>query len=181
MGPMALRSCFAVLLALSCSSQPPPHSSDDADQPASELAEGSSSESGDTPKADEAPAAASSEPASTADLQAILQLVIDDEALQPYLHLELPDRHPLRVSGEALPSGIELRKGEKPAQIVDAAAAEDKKKAVLVFTEIQVQGDRATIAYRYDIEKVRGSATVTKSDGNWTLHKSRVTARDLAP
>jgi hypothetical protein len=178
---MALRSCFAVLLALSCSSPPPANSSDDADQPSTELAADSSQEASDTPQADEAPAPSSSEPASTADLQAILQLVIDDEALQPYLHLELPERHPLRISGEALPTGLELRKGEKPAQIVDAAASDDKKKPVLVFTEIQVQGDKATIAYRYDVEKLRGSATVVKADGAWTLHKSRVTARDLAP
>jgi hypothetical protein len=176
---MALKSCFAVLLALSCGSPPPPNSSAEAEEPASEPAAEASAEASDTPKADEAPA--SSEPASTADLQAILQLVIDDEALQPYLHLELPERHPLRISGDALPTGIELNKGNKPAQVVDAAAAGDKKKPVLVFTEIQVQGDKATIAYRYDIEKVRGSATVVKSDGAWALHKSRVTARDLDP
>lgn len=177
---MLSRSCIAVLLTLSCGS-PPPNSADDVSTPASNFAASdSSAEPSDTPGGDES-ARPSTEAVSTADLEAILQLVIDDEALQPYLRLELPERHPLRISGDALPSGIALTKANKPAQVVDAADAGDKKKPTLVFTDIQVQGDRATVAYRYDIEKVRGSATVVKSDGAWALTKSRVTARELAP
>src|SRR5690348_17343490 len=38
------------------------------------------------------------EPAAADDVQAVLQLVIDDEALQPFLHLEQPGRFPLRIA-----------------------------------------------------------------------------------
>ena len=119
--------------------------------------------------------------ATDADLKTILQLVLDDDALQPYLHLEEPERMPLKVHGDMLPQGLELTMARKPVQYVDATVAEDKKKAVLVFTEIEVKGDKANIAFRYDIEKVKGSATVVKSEGRWTLDKSRISTRDYTP
>jgi hypothetical protein len=175
---------LAVLLSLACGSTPPAQSPDETDEspPETEAADMGGGDEAATAGEDEAPSESGSKgasTASTADLQAILQLVIDDDALTPYLHLELPERFPLRISGDVLPSGIELTKGTKPAQIVDAAAAADKKKPVLVFTEIDFSGNKATIAYRYDIEKVRGTATVVKSDGAWTLKSSRVTTREV--
>jgi len=113
-------------------------------------------------------------PASKEDVQAVLQLVIDDEELTPYLHLERSDRFPIRIAGE-LPPDLALTKATQPVQIVDAAEA--KGKPVIVFTEISVQGESASVRYRYDVEGVRGSATLSKRDGRWVLARSRVTAR----
>jgi len=175
------------LLLVACGSSKPAESADDAATD-SQADFADTEAAADTPGASESgePAAESEPPgapvaASDADLKTILQLVLDDDALQPYLHLEEPERMPLKVHGEMLPSGLELMMARKPVQYVDAGVAGDKKKAVLVFTEIEVRGDRANIAYRYDIEKVRGSATVIKSDGTWTLHKSRISERDYQP
>lgn len=175
---------FALLLA--CGSPPAPNSADDAEAEAGGESEaagepdmGGGEESAET-SPDDQPSSGPVQ-ASEADLAKILQLVLDDEALQPYLHLEEPERMPLKVHGEMLPTGLELTMARKPVQYVDASVASDPKKPVLVFTEIAVQGDRATIAYRYDVEKVRGSATVVKADGTWTLHKSRISERDYKP
>ena len=177
---------FGCLLLVACGSSKPADSADDAADSQADVAE--TEGAADMATADESSEpAAEAEPqsapvaASDADLKTILQLVLDDDALQPYLHLEEPDRMPLKVHGEMLPSGLELTMARKPVQYVDATVAEDKKKAVLVFTAIEVQGDKANIAYRYDVEKVRGSATVVKSDGAWTLHKSRISERDYQP
>jgi hypothetical protein len=104
----------------------------------------------------------------------VLQLVIEDQELTPFLHLEQPDRFPLRVAGN-LPPGLELTKATKPVEIVDAA--EGKKKPVIVFTEIEVSPARATVRYRYDVEGVKGSCTLEKRDGHWVLAKSRITER----
>lgn len=112
-------------------------------------------------------------PASSADMQTIIQLVIDDEALQPYLHLDKPDRFPFRVGGSALPQGLELTKATKPVVYVADPAGD--KKPVLVFTEITVDGDEASVRYRYDVEKVRGASALKKRDGHWVLTRSRVT------
>jgi hypothetical protein len=113
--------------------------------------------------------------ASVADVQAVLQLVLDDEALTPYLHLELPERFPLRVSTRNLPKGIELVKATKPVELVDDPGAD--KKPLLVFMEVDVKKDSANVRYRYDIEGIRGACTLERRDGNWTLKKSRVTER----
>lgn len=111
--------------------------------------------------------------ATPADMQEILQLVINDEALDPYLHLEEPGRFPLQISGGDIPSGIELLKNTKPVKVVPAP--DSKEAAVLVFTSIDASSTLARIKYRYDVEGVRGSATVKKLEGRWQLSNSRVT------
>jgi hypothetical protein len=148
------------------------------EQPESSAEPGAANEGASEGSAAEKPSATKGV-AAEGDAQAALQAVIDDDALTPYLKLEEPGRFPLRISGDVLPPGLQLTKASKPVLIVDATEASDKKKAVLVFTEFEIKGDRASAAYRYDIEKVRGSATVKKEYGNWTVVKSRVTERDV--
>ena len=110
--------------------------------------------------------------ASPADMQEILQLVINDEALDPYLHLEEPGRFPMQISGGDIPSGIELVKNTQPVKVVPEP--ESKEAPVLVFTSIEATSTVARIKYRYDVEGVRGSATVKKLEGRWQLSNSRV-------
>lgn len=123
----------------------------------------------------EATPAAESGEANTdaAQVQEVLQLVLDDEALNPYLHLEQPDRFPLRVATRNLPPGIELVKATKPVLLVDKP--DEDKKPLLVFTEVDVKKDTASVRYRYDVEGIRGACTLERRDGRWVLKKSRVT------
>jgi hypothetical protein len=106
------------------------------------------------------------------EIQAVLQLVLDDEALEPYLRLGEPGRFPLRIAGE-IPGGLDLVKATKPVQIVEGP--KDKKDAVLVFTEVKLSGKKASVRYRYDVEGLRASATLEKVEGRWTLKRSRLT------
>jgi hypothetical protein len=101
-----------------------------------------------------------------------LQLVVDDPELDTHLHLGTAGRFPLQLSGERLPSGLKLVKATEPVKIVDAPKS--KKDAVLVITEIDVQGDKATVRYRYDIENIRATVTLAKSGGHWELKNSRL-------
>ncbi len=112
---------------------------------------------------------------SEGDLTAILQLVVDDPELDAYLHLGSPGRFPLRISGEKLPSGLKLLKATEPVKLVPLPTS--KKDAVLVFTEIDVQGARATVRYRYDIEGVRGTVSLAKTPHGWELKNSRLVER----
>jgi hypothetical protein len=116
--------------------------------------------------------AAASAPASEQDVVAILQLVVDDPELDRYLHLGEPGRFPLQLSGERLPTGLKLIKATEPVKIVDGPKS--KKDAVLVITEIDVQGERATVRYRYDIESIRGNVTLAKTAHGWELKNSRL-------
>ncbi len=122
---------------------------------------------------DEAPTSSEGGGAATPeDMKEILQLVINDEALDPYLHLEEPGRFPLQISGSDLPSGIELVKNTQPVKVVPEP--DSKQAPVLVFTSIDATSSVARIKYRYDVEGVRGSATVKKLEGRWQLSNSRV-------
>jgi hypothetical protein len=109
---------------------------------------------------------------STDDATAVLELVVNDPELDPYLKLGEPGRFPLKMSGSALPAGLKLVKSTEPVQIV--AAPKDKKDAVLVVTEIEISGDKASVRYRYDIEGIRGSANLTKGQYGWELKNSRI-------
>jgi hypothetical protein len=112
-------------------------------------------------------------PASAEDLKTVLQLVLDDETLDPFLHLDQPGRFPLAVSGSNLPEG--LTKSSKPVKVVSGGGS--KKDPVLVFTEIDVKGKHATVRYRYDIEGIHGSAVLDKREHGWELTRSKVIER----
>lgn len=109
---------------------------------------------------------------SSNDQQAILQLVIDDPELDPFLKLGEPGRFPLKLSGSAVPQGLELMKSTKPVEFV--AAPKDKKDPVLVVTSFEVEGKSATVSYRYDVEGIRGTAYLKKGELGWELARSRV-------
>jgi hypothetical protein len=164
-----------IALAVACggptapaaSPEAPVEATDDAKAPAPE-AEAPTDKS-DAP-ASEKPAAGA--PASEQDVAVILQLVVDDPELDRYLHLGEPGRFPLQLSGERLPSGLKLIKATEPVKIVDGPKS--KKDAVLVVTEIDVQGERATVRYRYDVESIRGNVTLAKTPHGWELKNSRL-------
>jgi len=136
----------------------------------------SASESGESaaPSSEKEKPASSGESKDTAasvdDVRTVLQLVIDDDSLDPFLHLDQPGRFPLAVSGPNLPDG--LTKSTKPVKIVEGTGS--KKEPVLAFTKIEVEGKHATVQYRYDIEGVRGSATLDKKEHGWELTRSKV-------
>jgi len=109
---------------------------------------------------------------SSNDQQAILQLVIDDTELEPFLKLGEPSRFPLKMSGSSIPQGIELTKSTKP--VVFVPAPKDKTDPVLVVTSIEVEGKAATVSYRYDVEGIRGTAYLKKGEQGWELSRSRV-------
>jgi hypothetical protein len=115
---------------------------------------------------------AASAPASDADLNAILQLVVDDPELDTHLHLGQAGRFPLQIAGERLPRELKLVKGNEPVKLVDSPKS--KKDPVLVFTEIEVQGDKATVRYRYDVEGIRATVTLARGGHGWELKNSRL-------
>jgi hypothetical protein len=171
--PIALLPLISSL-ALACGGPSEPAASPEAPaENAAAAPEGADdAANADDAAAGDKPAAAASGPASEDDVNAILQLVVDDPELDKVLHMEEPGRFPLQVAGDKLPSSIKVVKATKPVSVV--GAPKSKKDAVLVFTEIDVQGDKATVRYRYDIEGVRGTVTLAKSPHGWELKSSRV-------
>ena len=110
-------------------------------------------------------------PEASAEIPLVLQVVLDDPELEPYLHLDKPERFPVKVSGPGIASGIALSKGGKRVEVVLSCSDNEP---VVVFTKIDVSADKASVAYRYDVENLRGSCSLAKRDGVWQLTRSRL-------
>jgi hypothetical protein len=129
---------------------------------------------GDTAGGDsDAPAATTTPEGDT--LKAAVQALLDDPDLGNYLHLDKPGRLPIKVAGAALPSKLDVHKGGRVVEVVKEP--DSPKAAVLVFTRVEQQGNLVRLRYRYDIEGIRGSATVARKDGRWLLTSNRVLER----
>ncbi len=167
---------LVVLSAVACGGPAAPAASAEAPPETGEAKPPAGDAAADAPaEADNAAAsdkASSGAPASDDDVTKILQLVVDDPELDRYLHLGEPGRFPLQIAGEKLPSGVKLIKATEPVKVVDGPKS--KKDAVLVVTEIDVQGDKATVRYRYDIEGIRGNVTLARAGHGWELKNSRL-------
>ncbi|HEX7671830.1 MAG TPA: hypothetical protein VF395_19685 [Polyangiaceae bacterium] len=167
-------ACFA---AVGCGGSSPPKAASPDDETTSMEApaapaesEGKSKAPEESPKAPESSSAES--PTSADELGSILQRVIEDDELDKYLKLTLPGRFPLKISGADLPSGLSLTKGNQPVQVVSTPSS--KKDAILVITTVEITGKDATIAYRYDVEGIRGTARLKKGERGWELKNSRI-------
>jgi hypothetical protein len=106
------------------------------------------------------------------DVRAVLQLTVEDSELDQYLKLSEPGRFPLKIAGSAVPQNVELMKATKP--VVVTTPPSSKKDAVLVFTDIDIKGNDATVSYRYDVEGIRGTAYLKKTPHGWELTRSRI-------
>ena len=71
-----------------------------------------------------------------------------------------------------MPQNVELMKATKP--VVVTTPPSSKKDAVLVFTDIDIKGNDATVSYRYDVEGIRGTAYLKKTPHGWELTRSRI-------
>lgn len=167
-----LAACLSlfVLSAAACGGGAPPPESPAAEAPSTPTAdEAAPSPTKGEPSSEDTVNAA---PASDDDIKAVLQLVIDDPELDRHLHLGEPGRFPLKIAGEKVPPGVQLIKGAEAVKVTEPP--QSKKDAVLVFTEIDLRGDTATVRYRYDVEGVRATVTLARSSHGWELKNSRL-------
>jgi hypothetical protein len=165
-------SCLLVLVFAACGGANPPAESAATTEPPPPAVDGATADEPKTAASGDADKPASGAPASDEDISAVLQLVVDDPELDAHLHLGEPGRFPLKIAGDKLPSGLKLVKATEPVKLSEPP--QSKKDAVLVFTEIDIQGDKATVRYRYDIEGIRATVTLAKTPHGWELKNSRL-------
>lgn len=171
-------ACLSLILSLAsaCGGPAEPAASPESNAEGAEATPAADEGGGDAAKADGGgdaeKGATSAGPASDDDVNAVLQLVVDDPELDSHLHLGEAGRFPLQISGDGLPGSLKVVKATEPVKVV--AAPKSKKDAVLVITEIDIKGDKATVRYRYDVEGIRGTVTLAKTPHGWELKNSRV-------
>lgn len=174
---------WALAFLVGCgSATPAPHAVNDEAKPAEpaastepEGAAGGTGESAPADSAKETPKEAEPETLSPADLATVLQAVLNDPELDGYLHLEKAGRSPVKLSGPDLPKDLKLVKGKHPVTVVDGPKSE--KDPVVVLTRIGLEGTIATVAYRYDVEKIRGTTRIKNGKSGWELMSSRIVGK----
>src|SRR5262245_42416422 len=130
---MAYRHALLAIAFLGCGSKEPAKSASnvETESPKTETKAETKAEAPPAARPKQAaPAAAPSGPASAEDLREVLQAVIDDDALTPYLHLEQRGRFPLHLAGRGVPKDLQLTKMTKPV-VIDDEGSRDAKKALL--------------------------------------------------
>lgn len=168
---------WAFVLMTACGSAAPPPQTAAAEEPkAAEPAAENEPASASPAAKDAVPAKeAEPEPATTLsaeDLATVLQAVLNDPELDGYLHAEKPGRKPVKLSGPDLPKNLKLVKSGYPVTIVDGPKS--PKDPVVVVTRIALEGNTATVTYRYDVEKIRGATRVKNGKSGWELMSSRI-------
>jgi hypothetical protein len=168
----ACSSLFVFVLAACGGSTPPVESPEPAASEAPpSAAEGAADEAKPTDSSDGV-SASSGAAASEDDVNAILQLVVDDPELDSHLRLGEPGRFPLKIAGDKLPSGLKVVKASEPVKLSEPPKS--KNDAVLVVTDIDIQGNKATVRYRYDVEGIRATVALAKTPHGWELKNSRL-------
>jgi hypothetical protein len=171
---------WAWLVVAGCGAPTPaPKSAEDpaaaTEAPKSVATESPSSAPADEPKPAPVADAPQAESLSPADLTTVLQAVLDDPELTGYLHVEKPARSHVKLAGPNLPKDLKLVKGSYPVTIVDAPKSE--KDPVLVLTRVEAEDKVVTVAYRYDVEGIRGTTRVQNGKSGWQLMSSRILER----
>ncbi len=180
---MGRASLAAAVFLVACGAAPPaepvtPPAPEEATPTSDAPSEPSEAQTDDPPPGagDEAPVesatASGSATLSEAELQLVMQQVLDDPDLERYFHLTKHGRLPLKIHAPDLPEKLKLTKGGHDVKFVDKPNS--KKEAVLVFTRIERDGDSARLRYEYDVEGIRGSAVVYLKGGKWRLGANRV-------
>jgi hypothetical protein len=172
---------WALLLSLGCASATPAAEAPEPevlDEPSAGASEGDDIDEGSNEGSPESAAETPSEVETEAtplfgdDLNAVLQAVVDDPELDRYLQTNKAGRAPLKISGEDLPSELEVIKAGYPLKVVEGPKS--SKDPVLVITRAERAGNVATVAYRYEVEGIRGTTRVKKGRVGWELMSSRV-------
>ena len=99
----------------------------------------------------------------------LCQRVLDLEDLQPYLHLELESRVPLKLAKGSPCDGRNLKKRDVAVKLVPP----DDKSAI-VITRLECKPPSAEVELGYALEGVTASATFELEKGGWQVDTRRV-------
>ncbi|PIQ87430.1 MAG: hypothetical protein COV74_00730 [Candidatus Omnitrophica bacterium CG11_big_fil_rev_8_21_14_0_20_45_26] len=117
----------------------------------------------------------------TAELQLILQQLVDLQELQQYYHADvLPDRKPLVIVKNALiPNGLHLVKFDTPVRILSMREINDDKsiKSFVEITKLEIKQKTCLTTFKYPSEGLLIRAKLIKKDGEWIIVEKELTER----
>ena len=101
------------------------------------------------------------------DRDALLQQTIDLKPLQGYYHADkIANRRPLVLKrNEAVGSDVHLSKFGQPVEVADSEQL--KSRPYFEITKLTVNGDHATVEFRYPPEGIAGTVRFSKAGSEW--------------
>jgi hypothetical protein len=99
----------------------------------------------------------------------LVQQILQDSHLRPYLHLEIPERQPLLVCKTLVGPDFDPAHLEFRIRLVPHAGKDER---VFQFTRVEFDDKHAVVDVLYKLEGLRGSFVFTKQHATWEL-KSR--------
>jgi hypothetical protein len=119
---------------------------------------------GDAPHAGPSPSPPhpTAAPSTAPDVQSVLQAVLDAPKLQQYFHPTAEGRVPVVLTGAGLSPDLRLAKFGQPVRVLDRPATGDKSAPVVEVMRLDIEGGRATVELRYEVEGLRVRAELTR-------------------
>jgi hypothetical protein len=103
------------------------------------------------------------------DAQSVLQIVLDAPKLQQYFHPTAEGRVPVVLSGAGLSPDLRLEKFGQPVRVLERPATSDKPAPVVEVVRLDIEGGRATVELRYEVEGLRVRAELTRGSAGWSI------------
>jgi hypothetical protein len=112
-----------------------------------------------------------------AQKSALLRQVLNLSELSKYWHVDTPGRDPLRIVKTPLLPITSLKMFGSDVVWIEPADAK-KPTAFMSFSQVEATATRATVAFAYPIEGVRGTVTFRRQGQNeWRVDKATVAER----
>ena len=95
------------------------------------------------------------------------ELVLRDEAVREYFHLEVPGNQPILVSDQFQHPDLERLALGYPIKLVPSDSAEASR--AFQFTKVKHSEDHATIEFSYPPEGLRGRFKFLRNADGWSV------------
>jgi hypothetical protein len=105
------------------------------------------------------------------DICDLVQLAVDFEQLQKFLHPDVEGREELCITGLMISKEIEIFNNGKYVRVVESLEECDN---VIRFDTINIDSDSANMVFFYPIEGVRGKIGFELVNNNWAIVSSEI-------
>lgn len=110
------------------------------------------------------------------DITQIVKTIIELPDLQNYFHVEQsPERKPLYIlkDGE-IKSDLELNKFGEKVRFATCDELKKLNKPYLEFTKIDVKNNKASVVFRYRVEGIEGTVSLSRTEGGWKASEQKI-------
>jgi hypothetical protein len=104
--------------------------------------------------------------------ESLAATVLQDAAVQDYLHPEMPGRNPLLVAGLGLVNGTRLDAGKVRAVVVEWKRAGESQ--VFRFNRCSVSDGKGAVEFQFRAEGLEGSMSLHRGLEGWLVEKRRL-------